>query len=227
MSIINELPRYETHVDRCKRQWINPPMKLNCCAVPLSNVPGGYVLADLKYWNEIKRFTWSANWNRCGTLHQICARIPAHGTVGLHRFIAVLAGMNIDGQDIDHIRDDVRNNRVQNLRPALRYQNNQNKGSYANSAIGLDGITWSKRDCRWVVRRQKNGVRTYVGVFKLNELPAAILARDYAERRWNGHEFPRFLVPLDDERPQLDVPITDVMRRAMAYARACIADKAT
>lgn len=78
---------------------------------------------------------------------------------------------------IDHINGDKTDNRIANLRLATPSQNKANTEAQKNSASGLKGVSWHKKDRRWIARIQKNGSRVEVGRFKTAEEAAAAYDR--------------------------------------------------
>ena len=67
--------------------------------------------------------------------------------------------------EIDHknrIRDD---NRIANLRPAERWQNQVNKGTPGTNTSGFQGIVRHKQSGKWQAQIRYNGRRHYLGLF--------------------------------------------------------------
>lgn len=58
---------------------------------------------------------------------------------------------------LDHIDNNPRNNRIENLRPATIAQNNRNRGKQTNNTSGFKGVSWCKRDGKYGARIQING----------------------------------------------------------------------
>jgi hypothetical protein len=50
---------------------------------------------------------------------------------------------------IDHIDQNPQNNKIENLRRANVYINNQNQGTRKNNTSGYKGVSWSKQKQRW------------------------------------------------------------------------------
>jgi len=81
---------------------------------------------------------------------------------------------------IDHINHKKSDNRICNLRDVTNAQNHQNRARHTKSASGYVGVTWHKRDERWLAHIEVNGRRHHLGYFK--DLDAAVEARKAAER---------------------------------------------
>jgi len=80
-------------------------------------------------------------------------------------------------QYIDHIDRDVKNNRIENLRPCTNSQNQRNKKRKENY-----GITWSKRAQKWLVRIYVFGKNIHLGYFEDRE--KALEVRLEAEKKY-------------------------------------------
>jgi hypothetical protein len=90
----------------------------------------------------------------------------------LHRYI-----LNYTGDDVvDHIDNNVLNNKKSNLRICTKHQNNMNKSSFKNSTSKFVGVHYRKNDKKWVARICKNGINKNIGYYE-TEIDAA-KARD-------------------------------------------------
>jgi len=68
---------------------------------------------------------------------------------------------------IDHINGDPSDNRIANLRPATKTQNNQNRCRNANNTSGFKGVHFHKAAGKWNVQISENGRLKYLGLFEL------------------------------------------------------------
>lgn len=66
---------------------------------------------------------------------------------------------------IDHINIDKSDNRIENLRPATRSLNQQNRSTPKNNTSGIKGVTWHKSLKKWIVQLQVNGVKKNFGSY--------------------------------------------------------------
>lgn len=73
-------------------------------------------------------------------------------------------------QEVDHINGDRADNRIENLRPANRSENQCNRNILANNTSGYAGVSWHKKSNAWVVRVMKNGKTVIHQYFKDLEL---------------------------------------------------------
>lgn len=69
-------------------------------------------------------------------------------------------------QFIDHINGNKLDNRRCNLRIVTREQNAQNRKLHSNNTSGITGISWRKRDKKWVASIQSGRKRVCLGYFK-------------------------------------------------------------
>lgn len=82
---------------------------------------------------------------------------------------------------IDHRDTDAGNNRWENLRPATRSQNTANSKARLGSRSGLKGVSWRKREKKWVARIMKDGKSQSLGYFDKPEDAHAVYAMAAAE----------------------------------------------
>ena len=76
---------------------------------------------------------------------------------------------------IDHIDQDKTNNIIENLRDVTQSVNNYNHPMMGNNRSGVNGVSWRKRNQRWIVYMGKE----YVGAYA--QLNDAVAARQQAE----------------------------------------------
>ena len=67
---------------------------------------------------------------------------------------------------VDHIDGNKLNNAIENLRPATKSQNCQNKKLQNNNKSGIKGVYWLKRNQKWAVQINVNNKRIFLGVYK-------------------------------------------------------------
>lgn len=78
--------------------------------------------------------------------------------------------------EVDHINGDRADNRIENLRPATRSENQCNRGALASNTSGYPGVTWHKHSKAWYVRVMKDGKSKIIGYFKDLELAGLVSA---------------------------------------------------
>ena len=69
-------------------------------------------------------------------------------------------------KNIDHIDGNPLNNRVENLREATDYENNQNSKLPKNNTSGIKGVYWDKKSKKWRVMMYAYGKNHYFGFFE-------------------------------------------------------------
>ena len=94
-----------------------------------------------------------------------------------------------DGMELDHINTDKLNNRRSNLRVCTRQQNNCNTNKQSNNTSGFKGVSFFKRDQKFVAQIGINGKKRHLGYFATPE--AAHEAYSQAALQHHG-EFARF-----------------------------------
>ena len=110
---------------------------------------------------------------------------PKNRFVYMHAEVWRLAGKLIPaGQELDHSNGDKLDNRLSNLRPATRGQNQHNQKPRKGGASRNKGVYWHKRSGKWRAYITHNGKRIHLGYFT-NE-PDAGKAYDTAARRLFG-----------------------------------------
>lgn len=86
---------------------------------------------------------------------------------------------------IDHINHNRADNRISNLRDVTCAVNHQNRKRRSNSAAGVIGVTFHRRDRRWQAHIEVCGTPRYLGSYIC--LGAAIKARLAAETFYHPH----------------------------------------
>ena len=89
-----------------------------------------------------------------------------------------------EGMDIDHRHRKTNDNRKSQLREVTRSQNLMNRGIQKNSISGVTGVTWYKKNSKWIAQIYVNEKRIYLGSF--TNIEDAIQARLEAEKKYFG-----------------------------------------
>jgi hypothetical protein len=84
-----------------------------------------------------------------------------------------------EGQ-LDHINRNRSDNRISNLREVTNKQNHQNRSKPSNNTSGHPGVSWHKRDSKWLSSIRHNYKKTHLGYF--TNIEDAIAARKAAEK---------------------------------------------
>ena len=91
---------------------------------------------------------------------------------------------------VDHINGIRDDNRIENLRPATRLQQNLNTKVRKDNATGIKGVSFRKDRKKWQARIKHAGKEMHLGFF--DDIGEAATARKDAEKRLHG-EFARKL----------------------------------
>lgn len=75
-------------------------------------------------------------------------------------------------QEIDHIDGNTSNNRFSNLRIVTHAQNIHNSARFRKSTSGVKGVSWDKRDSKWVAHICVSGKQTSLGYYSTIEAAA-------------------------------------------------------
>lgn len=120
--------------------------------------------------------------NRHGYLQsQVCGR-----SYKTHRLIFTWCHGRWPTDQIDHINGVKTDNRISNLREVTPSENLKNQKLRKNNKSGCIGVSWNKRDRKWVSQIKADGKRIYLGLFiHLND---AIQARKAAEIKYGYHK---------------------------------------
>jgi hypothetical protein len=86
--------------------------------------------------------------------------------------------------EVDHINGDRQDNRIENLRPATRSENQCNRPALASNTSGYPGVSWHKKSKAWCVRVMKNGKTVVQQYFK--DLELAGLVAIEARAKYHG-----------------------------------------
>ena len=81
---------------------------------------------------------------------------------------------------IDHINRNRSDNRRANLREVTNKQNGQNASKRSDNTSGHPGVSWHKRDFKWVAQIMHNQKLIHLGYFSI--LEEALSARKAAEK---------------------------------------------
>lgn len=90
-----------------------------------------------------------------------------------HRLVWLYEFGEWPAHELDHINGNRSDNRIENLRDVLRTQNNKNRPTHKNNAVGIKGVSFNKRSKRWVAQIQYNGSKKGLGYFDTAELASA------------------------------------------------------
>ena len=97
---------------------------------------------------------------------------PPNGNRGRRRATLPIHRLIMDapkGMEVDHINGNPLDNRKSNLRICTIAENLRNKGAGKNNTSGYKGVSWVKRNKRWLAQIKHNGKQVYIGHYKNKE----------------------------------------------------------
>jgi hypothetical protein len=128
----------------------------------------------LKYDPETGVFTWRYGRNKGRTTG--CKNSDGYLVIGWTKmqtqYAHRLAWLYVHGtrpKELDHINGDRTDNRISNLRPVTRSQNNVNSGLQRSNKSGFKGVSWDNARQKWAARIS-TGIRyAFLGYFDTKE----------------------------------------------------------
>lgn len=110
--------------------------------------------------------------------------IRTHGKMYLaHRLVWLYHHGRLPEQ-LDHINGDKLDNRIENLRPATKQQNEWNKGDFSSNTSGIKGVSWSKQKNKWRAYIWKDRKQINLGLF--DDIETAKIVVDEARVVYHG-----------------------------------------
>jgi len=121
---------------------------------------------DNKDYEWLNSFKWHAQLSlrKDGTVRTVYANRDTHSADGA-RTTQRMHCLIMGAKGIDHRDGNGLNNRRYNLRPATITQNGGNQKLSGKNSSGYKGVSWCKRDKKWVAKTQVNGNHVYLGRF--------------------------------------------------------------
>jgi hypothetical protein len=134
------------------------------------------------YW-KVDRGTNKMKGKRAGCLYKGYIRIRLHDVkYGEHQLVWLYHHGEMP-QQIDHINNDGRDNRIENLRIATPLQNNQNATIRKDNTTGIKGVCKGYKD-KWQVHVRINGKKHYFGSY--DDIEFAELVAIEARNKYHG-----------------------------------------
>jgi len=92
---------------------------------------------------------------------------------------------------VDHIDNNIQNNHIDNLRPATRSENQWNKSLNKKNTSGVKGLSWAKKQNKWLACIRYKGKNKNLGYFESKELGAEFLelARELLHGSYANHGY--------------------------------------
>lgn len=124
-------------------------------------------LVDECDFDKLNKFKWYAMYDG---YNYYAVRSPKkkngkRNAIRMHREIM----NNPKGKVVDHRDGNGLNNRRSNLRICTQSQNSKNQGLKKNNTSGLKGVSFNKKNSKWVARISVNNKRIHLGSFNSKE----------------------------------------------------------
>jgi hypothetical protein len=136
---------------------------------------------DLDDYELIKDYCWHIN-----DSGYVMTTIPStRKRVRFHRLV-----LEVYGEDeVDHINHVRHDNRKNNIRKCTTSENNHNQSITKRNKSGVIGVSWSKKENKWVSQICVSGKHMRIGSYK--EFYDAVVARLKAEQYYFGEFAPQ------------------------------------
>jgi hypothetical protein len=92
-------------------------------------------------------------------------------------------------QEVDHKDGNKSNNKIENLRPATKSQNQHNAKININNTSGVKGVSWDKRNKKWKAQIAVNKKNYQLGRFDTLEMATQVINEF---RKQYHNEYARF-----------------------------------
>lgn len=126
---------------------------------------GKYALVDKADYDWLNQWKWQFGSRQYAVKSNGKGRL-----IYMHRLI-----MNTpEGMDTDHINRNSLDNRRSNLRICTRSENCRNRGLQPNNTSGVTGVSWNKRQNKWIAYINKQGKRIHLGYYATKKQAVAV-----------------------------------------------------
>ncbi len=152
--------------------------------------PRTFALVDDSDFSFLNADKWHADEQTNGKIY---ARrtVRTNGKRSVLRMHTAIMG-RVDGKEIDHRDGNGLNNQRHNLRHSTKAENQMNRCIPRNNTSGYKGVSWCKRENKWLVQIKYEGKRKHLGYFSC--LVKAAKYYDLAAIQYFG-EFARLNFP--------------------------------
>lgn len=121
---------------------------------------GTFAIVDAEDFERLSTYGWSVKGDGYANYRDALPN-GARPTIYMHREIIGAK----DGEYVDHINGDPRDNRKSNLRIVTISQNAMNRGRNRNNKSGYKGVSYASRERKWLAQIGVNGKNIIIGRF--------------------------------------------------------------
>jgi len=104
----------------------------------------------------------------------------------LHRVIWLMVTGGFPDEKIDHINGDTSDNRFENIRAVTQSENTRNRRICSRNKSGVMGVSWCKRNQKWITNIKAEGKNKHLGYF--DDIEDAKAARTKANIKYGFHQ---------------------------------------
>ena len=132
---------------------------------------GQVAIVDADDYEWLNQWKWSASWSRTNSRFYAVRKdttdpITKHRKrINMHAFILGVEPPLM----ADHLNHNPLDNRRKNLRLSTDEQNRKNRRKYSNNRSGYKGVSFSKRESKWVANLMIQGKYKHLGYFESKE----------------------------------------------------------
>ncbi len=131
--------------------------------IPLTQ--GQFAIVDEIDYGRLTSYKWFAMWDDHSQSFYAGRHSPTvngyRTIIRMHREIMKVSARS----QVDHASHDTLDNRRSNLRLATHGQNKCNQGKRKDNTSGFKGVSWRKRERKWIARIALEGKRKVIGYY--------------------------------------------------------------
>ena len=152
---------------------------MNNTVVYISLTQGKTTVIDLEDFEKVRKYKWTTfQYRHSAYAGRSTPKIKGKkDTMFMHRLILDAH----KGREVDHINGDGLDNRRCNIRLCSKSQNQANRKKQLGLSSQYKGVSWHKKDRKWMSSIKLNGKSIYLGEFN-REIDAAYIYDDAARK---------------------------------------------
>ena len=158
-------------------------------SIPIIN-SGMFAIVDDEDYELVSKFRWHLK-QKGGRYYARCKMFMGYlsgKSIGCSMYLHRLILRPPKNKQIDHHNHNCLDCRKTNLRVCTNGQNKQNSRSCINSSSKYKGISWNKRNKKWVAAIKNNGKTINLGSF-VDEQMAALAYNEAAQKYFGEYAY--------------------------------------